>query len=214
MCDNLRARMGSSTADDERLAWEQSRVRSALAGDRSAFAELYRAFAPKLYELVLMPKLGDARAAEDALSDTFRALLEHLGELETGTQSLWPWLCRVAGNKAIDQHRKRARTRRALTSFEEQLGPWLGQLESDAGAQLDERMTRVELQRAVSAVLDGLNPRYRRAIELRFLEEHARERCAELMEVKLGTFDVLLLRALRSFRQAWELHSASMRGAP
>jgi hypothetical protein len=34
------------------------------------------------------------------------------------------------------------------------------------------------------------------------------------MEVKLGTFDVLLLRALRSFRQAWELHSASMRGAP
>jgi DNA-directed RNA polymerase specialized sigma24 family protein len=52
-------------------------------------------------------------------------------------------------------------------------------------------------------VLASVNPRYRRAIELRFLDDRSREDCARLMEVKLGTFDVLLLRALRAFRQQW-----------
>ena len=61
----------------------------------------------------------------------------------------------------------------------------------------------------MTQVLQALNPRYRRAIELRFLEEHPRERCAQLMEVKLGTFDVVLLRALRAFRKNWEQRFAA-----
>ena len=53
-------------------------------------------------------------------------------------------------------------------------------------------------------MLEAINPRYRRAIELRFLEDKSREECAGAMEVKLGTFDVLLLRALRAFRKEWD----------
>jgi RNA polymerase sigma-70 factor (ECF subfamily) len=53
-------------------------------------------------------------------------------------------------------------------------------------------------------VLERLNDRYRRAIELRFLEELSRESCAAALDVKLGTFDVLLLRALRAFRKDWD----------
>jgi len=49
-----------------------------------------------------------------------------------------------------------------------------------------------------------MNPRYKRAIELRFLEERTRQECADVLEVKLGTFDVVLLRALRAFRKEWE----------
>ena len=61
-------------------------------------------------------------------------------------------------------------------------------------------------------VLAAISPRYRRAIELRFLEDRPREQCAALLEVKLGTFDVLLLRALRAFRQAWEARPSVERG--
>jgi DNA-directed RNA polymerase specialized sigma24 family protein len=61
-----------------------------------------------------------------------------------------------------------------------------------------------DLGQRIGETLAGLNPRYRRAIELRLVEERSREACAEALEVKLGTFDVLLLRALRAFRTSWE----------
>jgi RNA polymerase sigma-70 factor (ECF subfamily) len=213
MWDNRHTRMRPESDEEEQRRWEHACVQRARAGEREAFAALYRAFAPKLYEQVLVPKLGDARAAEDALSETFRTLLEQLHELETEQRSLWPWLCRVASNKAIDMHRKRARTQRALVSFEGQLAPLMEQ--SDVAQDFELHSDRAALQGAVASVLEALNPRYRRAIELRFIEEHGRERCAELMALKLGTFDVLLLRALRAFRHAWELHFRDLaRGTP
>ena len=194
--------MRVSDAERPELHWERERVARARAGDRGAFAELYRAFAPRLYARVLLPSLGDPQAAEDALSETFRALIEHLPELSAGESSLWPWLCRVARNKAIDMHRARTRTRRALVGFES----LLGSLEHapDPGAELETQTGRTRLRARIARVLGMLSERYRRAIELRFLEDNSRERCAALMEVRLGTFDVLLLRALRAFRRQWE----------
>lgn len=186
------------------LEWERRCVERTRQGDREAFAELYRAFAPRLYSRILMPKLGNAQAAEDALSETFSSLLEHLRELEVGERSLLHWLARVASNKAIDMHRKRARSQRSLANFESLLRPLLPEAE-DPFAQGEDEALRERSRRAVTDVLQALNPRYRRALELRFLHEEPRERCAVLMEVKLGTFDVLLLRALRAFRKQWDL---------
>lgn len=200
---------GSDDRDGE-LRWEQRCLERARGGDREAFAELYRAFAPRLYSHVLMPKLGNRQAAEDALSETFRTLLERREQVEVRDRSLFHWLARVAANKAIDMHRVKARTGRALTSFEGLVSPLREQGGPDA--ELEQRDLRARVQQGVARVLPELNPRYRRAIELRFFEEHSRERCAELMEVKLGTFDVLLLRALRAFRKRWEAQTAAAGG--
>lgn len=184
------------------LRWEAACLERVRGGDREAFAALYRAFAPVLYAQVLMHKLGNAQAAEDALSETFSTLLEHAPRLEVGERSLLHWLARVASNKAIDIHRKRARARRGLASFESLLAPLLEA--PDPLMQGEHEATRRRAQQAVNEVLGTLNPRYRRALELRFLEEQPRERCAELLALKLGTFDVLVLRALRAFRKQWE----------
>jgi RNA polymerase sigma-70 factor (ECF subfamily) len=188
------------------LAWERACIARARSGDKAAFAELYRALAPRLYAQVLLPKLGHAAAAEDALSETFRALLEHIATLVVADRSVWPWLCRVAANKAHDMHRSKARSRRALASFESMLAP--EPPAPDAGAALEARTGRAEAEQAVTSVLAELNPRYRRALELRFLEDRPRDQCAALMEIKLGTFDVLLLRALRAFRRQWQAQLA------
>jgi RNA polymerase sigma-70 factor (ECF subfamily) len=55
----------------------------------------------------------------------------------------------------------------------------------------------------VRATLEQINPRYRRAIELRLLEELPREECARRLEVALGTFDVLFFRAVNAFRRCY-----------
>jgi RNA polymerase sigma-70 factor (ECF subfamily) len=46
-----------------------------------------------------------------------------------------------------------------------------------------------------------LQERYRQAIELRLVQELSREECAKRLGVTIGTFDVLLFRAVRAFRK-------------
>jgi RNA polymerase sigma-70 factor (ECF subfamily) len=180
--------------------WEARCLERARGGDAAALVELYRAFAPRLYREVLLPCLGHAAAAEDALSETFRALLERLDGFEPKDGGLWAWLATVARNKANDQHRKRARTGRAVVSLERLLVP---ATPSDPHSLIENRVERTELAEAVKAALERINPRYKRAIELRFFEDRAREDCAELLAVTPSTFDVLLCRALKSFRKEW-----------
>jgi len=186
----------------DRLQWEHERIARARGGDQDAFAELYRAYAPAIFSRVLVPKLGNRAAAEDALSETFRTAYERLGTFEERGKSLYFWIARIATNKALDMHRARNTTGRALASFENLLAP-LGEAPPDPGELLEARVDIVRVREAVQAVLSRINARYRQAIVLRFVEELTREDCAVRMEVKLGTFDVLLLRALRAFRKEW-----------
>ncbi len=186
----------------DRLAWEKKCVEAALRGDRRAFAELYKEYAPRIFQRVLMPKLGNRTAAEDALSETFRVGLERLGQWEARGVSLYFWFSRIASNKATDMHRVRQRTRRALTSFEQLLVPLLPHTSDPDEFEITEQLDGLRAQ--IETVLDRLNPRYREAIEQRFLRDRSRQSCADALEVKLGTFDVLVLRALRAFRREWE----------
>lgn len=185
------------------LAEERVLLAKARKGERAAVATLYRTFARRLYGTVLMPRLGNAQAAEDALSETFRTALERLDTFDDHGVSIYFWLSRIAVNKATDMHRVKARTRRALTSFEELLAP-LRPSAPRPERVLEEAERESHLREAVSTVLDRINPRYREAIVLRFIEDKSRQECAEALDVKLGTFDVLLLRALRAFRKEWE----------
>jgi RNA polymerase sigma-70 factor (ECF subfamily) len=82
----------------------------------------------------------------------------------------------------------------------------LAEAPPDPAELLELRIGHAELTGAVAGVLERLNPRYRRAIELRIVEELSREDCARALEVKLGTFDVLMLRALRAFKKEWTEH--------
>lgn len=175
-------------------------------GDRTAFSRLYRAFAQPLFARVLLPKLGDREAAEDVLAETFRIMVEKLDQYEDRGGSIWSWLATIAANKARDVERERARRGQALRGFA-QLSEAL--FEATAPGPGDGAGDAARLQAAVAQVMDELNPRYRRALTLRFLEDRPRVECAALLEVKIGTFDVLLLRALRSFRERWQALSST-----
>lgn len=175
----------------------------ALAGDAEAFGAIYDAHADRIYRRVLYPLLGSAAAAEDALAETFRAAFQRLDRYQPGTGSIYHWLAAIGRNKALDMHRARKVTGRALANFEAMLGPL--QLPAHTHEQmLDEERSRQQLGLAVHDTLSQINGRYREAIALRFLEDQPRELCASKLGVKLGTFDVLLLRALRAFRKRWE----------
>ncbi len=187
---------------------EQLRADRALSsriqkGDSSAWGQIYDLYAHLLYRRILMPRLSNSTAAEDALSETFKSAIEHFDQYKDQNIGLYAWLCRIAHNKAMDMHRVRSVTGRKLTDFTDLMVPLMEPL---AGADdlLELRSERFAYGQALKAALESLNPRYRQALELRFLEEKSREDCAEALDVKTATFDVLLLRALRSLRKAWQ----------
>jgi RNA polymerase sigma factor (sigma-70 family) len=194
----------SNLNDSSRRRWEQECVTRALQGDAEAFGEIYDAYSERIYRRVLFTLLGNATAAEDALAETFRTAFVKLDGYEDQGVSIYYWLARIASNKAIDMHRARARTDRALTRLEGLLAPLEAPGTHDPFGELSARRDHEALEARIAAAHGQLNPRDRRAIELRFLEERERVSCAEAMEVKLGTFDVLVLRALRAFRKAWD----------
>lgn len=198
----------SPPPDKARQDREITLVRAIRAGDRSAWGHLYELTAPDLYRRILMPRLGNPTLAEDALAETFRTAIERLDTFEDRGRGIFAWLARIAHNKAMDLHRtskRRGETDEELTEF---LAP---HLEPMPGADdlLELRSEAGTLGVEVAEALEHLNPRYARAIRLRYFEERDRESCARELDVKVATFDVLLLRALRSFGQAFRKKEAS-----
>lgn len=195
--------MASEFQDPGWLAQERRLISRAKRGDRGAFGALYRAFAGALYRRVLLPKLQDPAAAEDALAETFIVAWQRLGGFEDRGVSLFSWLARIAANKAIDIHRGRGRADRASANLERLVEPLLTPVPGQ-DEELVRQLDAPALRAKVTATLERIRPRYRRAIELRFMQGLSRDDCAAHLEVKLGTFDVVLLRALRAFRKEWD----------
>jgi len=193
----------------ERIADEPEVVRRAAAGDRRAFEQIYRAYAPTLFSYVLTPMLGDRDDAQDCLRETFLSAHKHLGNFVYQEGGLYPWLKTLAKNKARDLLRAAGRRSRLRGSFSEHL---------DAATPppknpVEEELQRTAVRARIEGILEALNPRYAAVLRLRLLEDRPREECAQLLEVKLGTLDVLLFRACKSFRAACEKEGLSLGGA-
>ena len=179
----------------ERLLCERAR-----AGDRAALGAILRRHGPRLYRSVLLPRLGSAPAAEEALSVTYMKVVERFTQFSWQSVGVYPWLRVVALRVALDQ--LRARKREVL--FEPvDLEREVDAAEGDArDADVLERHDLAVAKGRVERVLGRINPRYAHAIRLRVLEERSREEAARELEVSVSTFDVVLHRAMAALRKA------------
>lgn len=74
-------------------------VKVALAGDREAYAALFRRHEPSVLAAALAV-LGNYHTAQDAAQDAFVTAYQKLGSLRSGS-SFGPWICRIARHQAI-----------------------------------------------------------------------------------------------------------------
>ena len=170
-------------------------------GDRNAAGELYSWYGDVIYRKVILPRLPVTELAEDVLRDTFRIVLEKIDQYEPRGVSIFFWMRRIAINRAIDVYRayKRKRKLRDLAPIEETIERTMSTPppSPDRGPEIAETQTQVRES------LGRLNPRYAQALRLRLLEDRDRDECAELMEVSVGNFDVILHRACKAFRKVY-----------
>ncbi len=191
-------------ASAPRLPDEGRLVERARRGDRAAFGRLYRAYARPLYARVLAPMLGDRDDAEDALRETFIAFFRALDRYEWREGGLWPYLATLARNKARDLLRASGRRQRLRGAYAELLEAVPGAQGANGAPAPDDAVFRGQLRARIDAVLETLNPRYAQVLRMRLLEGQGRADCAEQLGVTVGNLDVLLYRAVRAFRKAWQ----------
>lgn len=178
---------------------EQELVERARDGDMAAFQQLYKAYSTVIYHRVIRPRVTIDADADDVLVETFVSALKALPAFEWRGKSFGGFLARIAINKCHDLGRRTGRFQRTVAR--------LVHYEPNEPPRPDERISRLTDRRAakdeVARVFSLLNPRYKEVLQLRFIEGQARQDCADALGLKLGTFDVLLLRATRAFRAAW-----------
>jgi RNA polymerase sigma-70 factor (ECF subfamily) len=179
---------------------EQRLVEEAQQGNLDAMRPILERYAQPLYGTVILPRLGDATSAEDVLRDTLATAVEKINRFTWQGKSIYPWLRQIAINKVYDVHRQSKRSRRLADAMIHEL-PVETDPSSHADAQLIADQERQAHRDRIDDTMTLLQERYRTAIELRLIQELSREDCARRLGVTIGTFDVLLFRAVRAFRK-------------
>lgn len=204
--------MASDPADDQhraQLEEEQRLVEEAQRGNLDAMRPLLERYASPLYGTVIVPRLGDTASAEDVLRDTLATAVEKIGRFTWQGKTIYPWLRQIAINKVYDVHRQAKRSRRLADALAHEI-PGESDPDSHADAQLMADQERRVHRERIDQALGELAERYRTAIELRLIQELPREDCARRLNITIGTFDVLLFRAVRAFRKQFGERAESL----
>jgi RNA polymerase sigma factor (sigma-70 family) len=190
----------TATAQELELEQEHRLVEEAQQGQLDAMRPLLERYAAPLYATVILPRLGDAASAEEILRDTLATAVEKIRGFTWQGKSIYPWLRQIAINKVYDVHRQAQRSRRLADAMSHEVAA-----ESDPASHADAQLIADQERRAhrdrIEHTMQQLQDRYRLAIELRLIQELSREDCAQRLGVTIGTFDVLLFRAIRAFRK-------------
>ena len=182
------------------LEQEQRLVEEAQQGHLDSMRPILERYAAPLYGTVILPRLGDAVSAEEVLRDTLATAVEKIRRFTWQGKTIYPWLRQIAINKVYDIHRQSKRSRRLADAMVHEVA-----IESDPESHADAQLIADQERRAhrdrIDDTMQQLQDRYRAAIELRLIQELPREDCARRLGVTIGTFDVLLFRAVRAFRK-------------
>jgi RNA polymerase sigma-70 factor (ECF subfamily) len=171
---------------------ERLLVLRAQVGDEEAFAELFRHFGEKTHRH-LRSLLGHPEA-DDAQQEVWLTVYRRIGSL-ANPAGFRTWLFQTTRNRAIDRLR-RTRREQALYADPETLLALPDGAEEDAGLDLDDR--------AIAGAMEGLPPRLREVLVLRFWEGLAYPEIALVTGTPIGTVRSRLFHAKRLLRERLE----------
>ena len=166
-------------------------------GDLSAFEDLYRAHAGRLFSIACR-MLGNPTDAEDLLQEIFLSAHRKLDGFR-GESALGTWLYRLATNHCLDYLRSRAaRTNQLTDALDDEPGVY----EAGRRGLADQTVTKMDLERALARLPEGC----RAAFVLHDIEGLEHREVGEALGIAEGTSKSqvhkarLRLRALLSAR--------------
>lgn len=170
--------------------WVACMVAIADSQDRSAFAELFRHFAPKV-KAFLMKGGADESLAEECMQDVMATLWRKAGMYDPARASVATWIFTVARNRKIDLIRRYSRP-------EPEDLPWGPESEPD-----QEEVVALQQESAkLAAALKELPEKQRVLIERAYFGDMSHSELAAETGLPLGTIKSRIRLALDRLRHA------------
>lgn len=166
-----------------------------LAGDASAFEELYHRYQPYVYNVVY-GIVQNADDAWDVTQDVFLHVYDSLARFR-GSSAFSTWLYRVAVNAAITFMRKQKRHLQVPLDA-------VREFRADIDAEPEQQATKAEAQQAVQQMLAQLPEQQRAVLVLRYFQQLSIEEIAEVMNASVAAVKVRLHRARNNFRRLFQ----------
>jgi RNA polymerase sigma-70 factor (ECF subfamily) len=164
-------------------------VARAQGGDQTAFRDLYRQHAGRVYALCLR-LTGDSGAAEERTQDVFVRLWDKLSSFR-GESAFSSWLHRLAVNVVLNEQRARGRREQRVRPVADPGVLEQGRGEPTVGL-------RIDLEQAIAALPDGA----REVFVLFDIEGYGHAEIADLVGIAEGTSKAQLFRARRLLRES------------
>jgi RNA polymerase sigma-70 factor (ECF subfamily) len=159
-------------------------------GDKSAFADLYRATSAKLFGVALRIS-GRREIAEEVLQEAFVAVWGRAKDYDPVRGSVMTWLVTIVRHCAIDQLRHQQSRPEGHSAPEELLTSFIATGRTDISLEL----------RALQRCLDELDAQPRRAVLLAYLYGLTRDEIAARLKVPVGTVKSSLWRSLERLQR-------------
>lgn len=166
----------------------------ARSGDPAGLGELFRAFEPDLTKLCAR-LLGSKEEARDAAHEVFLRVRQSLDAYDA-RRPFRPWLLAIAARHCIDRLRRRALEQRLFDDAAPDADD-----QGSSGPSPLQGLLREESRRELLAALDGLDPRHRAPLVLRYYAEFDYAEIGDLLGVGANQVATLLFRAKRRLRE-------------
>jgi RNA polymerase sigma-70 factor, ECF subfamily len=170
---------------------EENLVREAVAGDQTAFAQLYEEHFDRIYRYVCL-KIGDRSEAEDMTQQVFVCALRSITTFKWQGTPFTAWLFRIAHNQIVDHLRRKTR-RPATIDIDETLPASKGD-----PVEMAELSLNVE---RLSEAIRSLTKSQQEVLSLRFAGGLSIEEVAKVMGKKPGAVKALQHAAVVALRK-------------
>ncbi len=160
--------------------------------DQKAYAELMNRYRNSLY-YIIYKMIGSKDDAEDLLFESFEKAFKNLRHY-TPDFSFSTWLFRIAINNCIDYLRKKHKQEVTSTEISEEYFKKIVKQEPSNDQSPEEQLIRKQRFEFLKKCIDGLSPKYRIVIELKYLHENTYEEISEKTNLPVGTVKAQLFR--------------------
>jgi RNA polymerase sigma factor (sigma-70 family) len=163
-------------------------------GDQKAYAELMSRYRDMVY-FMMLKMVNNRDDADDLTIEAFGKAFRNLHQY-TPNFAFSTWLFRIATNNAIDFIRKKKGNTFSIDkSFDDgDGGEFKVDLKSD-DLDPEENLIKKQKNILIKEIVDGLKPRYKELIELRYYKELSYEEISVQLNIPIGTVKALLFRA-------------------
>ncbi len=179
---------GISGVKDGETDWSAVMIAVRDAGDRAAFAQLFRHYAPRVKSYLMKSGASPAQA-EECAQDVMSTLWQKARMFDAERASVSTWIFTIARNRMIDMIRRDRRP-------EPEAAPW----DRDAEPDQAEVYAATEESRSLTAALADLPEKQRSLIQRAFYGDLSHSEIAAETGLPLGTIKSRIRLALDRLR--------------